>query len=736
MDNVRPPLDAADLARLRWVSGTLLGVFASWTVFFLEIAAWGWWFAIQAAGVLALVRPGWPARVPGWGHRLAFPVIVSVFAYDLYASGEPLVTLIRLNLMLIFYRLCMHRRRRDDLQIVVLGLFLIIVTGVLSVSLAFVLQIVGFTLLALSFLLLVTLSESAGYADVSPGETPAWACGDWRGLAGRARAASDWRLWGLGGALFGALVGSAALLFFAIPRFEIHNSLFLDQWINRPVRSGFTEHVRFGEVTDITVDNSLAFVVDVADREALPADPYWRMVVLDEYTREGFSMSARLRATLNPADNTPRGRVLGTPRIGRPPVAWTFYFEPGISRYLPLLGDFYAVNFSEPRVLAFNDTLQVLALKNDPARMLAYRVFAMNPGAALPDAAFALARRSGQSGAVDFLHLPEFSATERDRLDGFVDAIGPAAEAVAFAENARAWLRARHAYSLSSALPPGDGDPLVRWLAAEGDGHCEFFAGAFVVLARAAGYPARMVTGFRGGTWNSYTDSFAVRNAHAHAWAEIFDDARGAWVRVDPTPGFGLSGPAGEDAWAGAGWQVSPDTGWRARIESLRVFWYRRVINFDERSQAELIRSARTTLRELTGHSITWVDDQLRHLKAWLTQPWNWRRALGWAAALLGAGVVVALIGGPLRARWWRWRSRHAKTAAADPVRCAAGQWLRRWKRGGDRRPCPPTLHADLERLRYGERATWPDPAHTLRAARRAWRRARQARPTRVTSSS
>jgi protein-glutamine gamma-glutamyltransferase len=735
MDNVRPQLEPHDLARLRWVGGTLLGVFASWTVFFLDIAAWGWWFAIQGAGALALLRPTWPARVPAWAHRLAFPVIASFFAYDLYASGEPLVTLIRLNLMLILYRLCMHRQRRDDLQIVVLGLFLIIVTGVLSVSLAFVLQIVGFTLLALVFLLIVTLSEAAGFPAANPDEAPTWARAGWHGLAGRVRATSDWRLWGLGGVLFGVLVGLAALLFLTIPRFEIHNSLFLDQWINRPVRSGFTEQVRFGEVTDITVDNSLAFVVDVADRELMPALPYWRMVVLDEYTREGFSMSSRLRTTLTPSDHTPRGRIPGTPRRGRPPVAWTIYFEPGISRYLPLLGDFYAINFSEPQAAALNETLQVLALKNDPARMLAYRVFAMNPGEVIPDAGLVLARRTGQPVPVDFLRLPEFTPAERGRLATFLQAIGTDGEATAFAEQTAAWLRERHAYSLTSALPPGEGDPLLRWLAAEGDGHCEFFAGAFVVLARAAGHPARLVTGFRGGTWNGYSDSFAVRNAHAHAWAEIFDDELGAWRRVDPTPGHGGIGAADVEAASGANWRRPPDTGWRARIESLRVFWYRRVINFDERSQAELMRAARTTLRELTGQSVTWVDDRLRRLKDWLTRPWDWRRAAHGLMMLGALAAMVWFIRGPGRTWWWRWRSRHATNAAADPVRRAAGRWLRRWSQAGSRGPCPPALRVDLERLRYGDHTTWPDPGQTLRSARRAWRRARRQRLAQFTPS-
>ena len=99
------------------------------------------------------------------------------------------------------------------------------------------------------------------------------------------------------------------------------------------------------------------------------------------------------------------------------------------------------------------------------------------------------------------------------------------------------WLSEIHPYALSSAVPDGDGDNLLRWLESEAAGHCEFFAGSFVMLARAAGYPARIVTGFRGGRWNDFSNSFMVRNSNAHAWTEVFDEESSSWIRFDPTPG-------------------------------------------------------------------------------------------------------------------------------------------------------------------------------------------------------
>lgn len=65
-------------------------------------------------------------------------------------------------------------------------------------------------------------------------------------------------------------------------------------------------------------------------------------------------------------------------------------------------------------------------------------------------------------------------------------------------------------------------------------GFCEHYASSFVFLMRAAGIPARIVTGYLGGELNPFNDTWVVRQSDAHAWAEIWVAERG-WIRVDPT---------------------------------------------------------------------------------------------------------------------------------------------------------------------------------------------------------
>jgi len=237
-------------------------------------------------------------------------------------------------------------------------------------------------------------------------------------------------------------------------------------------------------------------------------------------------------------------------------------------------------------------------------------------------------------------------------------------------------------------------------------GHCELFAGAFVLLAREAGFPARVVTGFRGGTWNAYSGNYTIRNSDAHAWAEIWDERKGAWLREDPLGSITAIDPSkerGDGALAGI-----MDRSWSARLNSLRVFWYRRIVNFDQQSQAETLNE----VKNATDTSGRWLRAAAAGLsgriRAWLRGPWDWARLLRLAAKLalaLAACWVLAQS---------RWRlASLARGRKVDPVRREAGRWLVRLD-------APESLVADLQRLRYGPAPTWPRPADVFSRARRA----------------
>ena len=74
-------------------------------------------------------------------------------------------------------------------------------------------------------------------------------------------------------------------------------------------------------------------------------------------------------------------------------------------------------------------------------------------------------------------------------------------------------------------------DPIDDFLFNTKRGLCEHYAISFVVLMRAAGLPARVVTGYQGGELNPHDNFLIVRQMDAHAWAEVWLKDRG-WVRV------------------------------------------------------------------------------------------------------------------------------------------------------------------------------------------------------------
>lgn len=76
--------------------------------------------------------------------------------------------------------------------------------------------------------------------------------------------------------------------------------------------------------------------------------------------------------------------------------------------------------------------------------------------------------------------------------------------------------------------------PYDDFLFVSKQGFCEHYAGTFALLMRAAGIPARVVTGYQGGEVNPINNELIVRQADAHAWTEIWVAGEG-WVRVDPT---------------------------------------------------------------------------------------------------------------------------------------------------------------------------------------------------------
>ena len=243
-------------------------------------------------------------------------------------------------------------------------------------------------------------------------------------------------------------------------------------------------------------------------------------------------------------------------------------------------------------------------------------------------------------------------------------------------------------------------------------GFCEHIASSFVILMRAAGVPARIVTGFQGGEINSVDGYWTLRNSDAHAWAEVWEEGKG-WWRVDPTAAVSpgrvgqfqrLAPPPG--FFAGAIGAMSPTLMQHARAlwEAVNNAWNQRVLNYTQSRQLDLLKAfgmdspspadlARVLLLALVAASLggaIWAWRERRRTDPWL-------RLLARARNRLGRAGVAAPAGSPPRRLAALVAARHGD--AAGPVR----DWLLR-----------------LEAQRYAR-----DPSEGLAVLRRDFRRLR-----------
>ncbi|MDR7267885.1 transglutaminase-like putative cysteine protease/uncharacterized membrane protein YhaH (DUF805 family) [Pelomonas saccharophila] len=217
-------------------------------------------------------------------------------------------------------------------------------------------------------------------------------------------------------------------------------------------------------------------------------------------------------------------------------------------------------------------------------------------------------------------------------------------------------------------------------------GFCEHFASAFVVVMRAMGVPARIVTGFQGWDTEPQDGYYVVRNANAHAWAEFWVEGRG-WVRSDPTaavaPNRVIQGLALRPQ-PGVIGQINP-TLWRAMRngwETVNNRWQQLVLNYSRENQFDLLkkmgfeRGDWTSLGQVLAGVILALAVAGAAWIRWSSRPHDaWSRQRARIAALLArAGVSIPAHESP--AAWARaLRRQHGQKA--EP----AAQWLEKLER-------------------------------------------------------
>ena len=463
-----------NIADLRWL---LLGLGLVMALHVSHFAAWvSLIVVILGIWRYLIAHYRWP--MPGIIILMPLTVLSALgilFSYRGLFGRDASVELLALMLML---KLMEARTPRDYILLVFCGYFLTITTFLFSQSMAY-----GAAMLLPTFVLTATLvgiSHPNGNL--------------------------DWRLQsGIAGTLLAQATPVMLALFLLFPR--IPGPLWgLPQHSAQGI-SGLSDSMEPGNISDLTLSGKIAFRVEFEGNVPPAQQLYWRGPVLWHYDGRSWTMAGQ-----NLSLPTESLAVQGQP------TRYSITLEPSHRRSLLLLD----MPTSLPPDSIISHDFQALA--KEPVRSrIRYQ--------ASSHSSYRLAADIGARELQLALQIPDVGnpktrALARQWLDA-----GKSPEEII--QGTLAMFREQpFVYTLQ---PPLLGkEPIDDFLFNTRRGFCEHYASSFVYLMRAAGVPARVVTGYQGGELNPVGNYMIVRQSDAHAWAEVWLSGKG-WTRIDPT---------------------------------------------------------------------------------------------------------------------------------------------------------------------------------------------------------
>ncbi|CAJ1830794.1 DUF3488 and DUF4129 domain-containing transglutaminase family protein [Aeromonas jandaei] len=383
------------------------------------------------------------------------------------------------NLLWLGYslKLIEVRRDRDVEQVLLLAFFLIALALVQRQSIGWAL------LLALSLWLAVTALVNAA----APQQKRPWCSA--------------------GGALLLALP-LLLTLFIVLPRLP---PLWQMPTASRAL-TGLSEEVAPGDINELVSSSELVFRVTFADDPPPQYERYFPVMRQEYFDGRRWQLSTEVKRW---QQTVPLLNVTSTLSDSPLPAgSYEVLAEPQRHRW--------AFAMTAPRVVAGPvQATPITTLYRQGSNELAIRYRAST--ATLPDATERERQRNLQLPAEG---NPQARAYARELAARYPE---PSALVGALMTRFRSQ---PYAYTLT---PPRLGpDGVDDFLFDTRRGFCGHYAMATAFVLRAAGIPARLVTGYLGGEWNPQGSYLAVRQFDAHAWVEYLDRQQ-HWQRIDPT---------------------------------------------------------------------------------------------------------------------------------------------------------------------------------------------------------
>jgi transglutaminase-like putative cysteine protease len=267
-----------------------------------------------------------------------------------------------------------------------------------------------------------------------------------------------------------------------------------------------------------------------------PARYYWRGLTYDRYTGRGWS-TGNMDVVDYAAGGTslptmPSGGQLLRQEVRRAEEGDALLYTAGFP--IAVDGDYQVAWRTRPGVLAWGDAFGATTTA------AAYRADSYAP--LFDEKALRAAGQDYPTWVVErYLPLPDGVPDRVLALARDLTATEPTPYDRALA--IEGYLR-EFPYTLDLPTPPVDRDIADYFLFDLQRGYCDYYATAMAVLARAAGLPARLVTGYVSQARHEDPISDVITQEDAHSWVEIYFPAQSArkqggpdyrWVAFEPT---------------------------------------------------------------------------------------------------------------------------------------------------------------------------------------------------------
>ncbi len=406
----------------------------------------------------------------------------------------------------------------------------------------------------------------------------------------------------------------AVVLFILFPRVEAPKWLMFNE--KNQAKTGLSDYMKPGSISDLGLSGELVFRVKFTGALPPPRQRYWRGPVLSHTDGKRWTQVKDMEF----------GRFLDKIVFKGPPYQYTLLMEPQDKNWVFAL-DMPAV-FALP--LSRNANYQLITDEN-PDKRAEYKITSY------------LNYNTGYITRTEYKDATQLAGEPSGKIKQLVKQLhGFDGAPEDFIKHLLNYFRKEN-FHYTLTPPLMEENPVETFLFETRYGFCSHYAAAFVYSMRVARIPARVVTGYQGGELNTAGNFLEIRQADAHAWAEVWIEGMG-WVRFDPTAavaperiernidieqlvqgGFISYMPAGA-AQEAFNWLKQTRQLW----SNIDYNWQRWVINYNGRNQSRFLSSLG-------------IDD-IKAMLYWM---------------VCGIGLITALLS---------WFLLHQKQKAVDPV--------------------------------------------------------------------